>query len=119
MLLIGLDADLRRAEDWLNAEAKTLSVESEESRLSDLSLEHLAVPAASRHIGKPLGDLALNALFGIQVVGIERDRRPVLGPGGSETLQPGFWSGCSFMASLRNADLIAAWSASRGTPRIS
>ena len=62
---------------------------SEKPKLSDLSLEHLAVPASSRHVGKPLGDLALNSLFGIQIAGIERDHRPVLGPGRSETLQPG------------------------------
>ena len=34
-------------------------------------------------------ELALNSLFGIQVVGIERDQRPVLSPDRSESLQPG------------------------------
>ena len=49
----------------------------------------MAVPAGSRHVGKPLGELALNSLFGIQIVGIERNHRPVLSPGRSEALQPG------------------------------
>ena len=61
----------------------------DEPKLSDLSLEHLAVPVGSRHVGKPLSDLVLNSLFGIQIVGIERDHRSVLSPSSSETLEPG------------------------------
>jgi len=89
VLLLGRDEDLRHAERWLNTETETAAAKSEEPKLSDLSLEHLSVPAGSRHVGKPLGDLALNSLFGIQIVGIERDHRPVLSPGRSETLQSG------------------------------
>jgi CPA2 family monovalent cation:H+ antiporter-2 len=89
VLLLGRDEDLRRAERWLNTEAETAVAKSEEPKLSDLSLEHLSVPAGSRHVGKPLGDLALNSLFGVQIVGIERDHRPVLSPGRSETFQSG------------------------------
>jgi CPA2 family monovalent cation:H+ antiporter-2 len=89
VLLLGQDEDLRRAECWLNIETETTAAKREEPKLSDLSLEHLAVPAGSRHVGKPLGDLALNSLFGIQIVGIERDHRPVLSPGRSETLHSG------------------------------
>ena len=89
VLLLGRDEDLRRAERWLNTEVEAAAARSEEPKLSDLSLEHLAVPAGSRHVGKPLSDLALNSLFGIQIVGIERNHRPVLSPGRSETLQSG------------------------------
>jgi K+/H+ antiporter YhaU regulatory subunit KhtT len=89
VLLLGQDVDLRRAEEWLNTEAETAVAKGEEPKMSDLSLEHLAVPVGSRHVGKPLGNLALNSLFGIQIVGIERNHRPVLSPGRSETLQPG------------------------------
>ena len=88
MLLLGQDEDLRRAERWLNAAAEPVAAESEALTFSDLSLEHLAVPVVSRHVGKSLGELALNSLFGIQIVGIERDQRSLLSPGRSETLQP-------------------------------
>ena len=89
VLLLGRDEDLRRAERWLNTELEPDAVRSEEAKLSDLSLEHLAVPASSRHIGKPLSELALNSLLGVQIVGIERDQHPVLSPGRAETLQSG------------------------------
>ena len=89
VLLLGQDVDLHRAEEWLNTGAETAVAKGEGPKLSDLSLEHLAVPAGSRHVGKPLGELALNSLFGIQIVGIERNHRPVLSPGRSETLQSG------------------------------
>jgi monovalent cation:H+ antiporter-2, CPA2 family len=89
VLLLGQDENLRRAERWLNTEAETAAAKDEEPQLSDLSLEHLVVPAGSRHLGKPLGELTLNSLFGIQIVGIERDHRPVPSPGRSETLQSG------------------------------
>ena len=89
LLLLGQDPDLRRAEKWLDAEAEPVVAQNEESKLADLSLKHLTVPASSRRVGKPLGSLALNALFGIQIVGIERDRNQVLNPGRTETLQSG------------------------------
>lgn len=89
LLLLGQDLDLRRAEQWLDAEAETVVAGNRESKLADLSLKHLTVPASSRHVGKPLGGLALNALFGVQIVGIERDQRQILSPGRSETLQSG------------------------------
>jgi CPA2 family monovalent cation:H+ antiporter-2 len=89
ILLLGHDEDLRRAEHWLHSEAEATVDKSEASTLADVGLEQLSVPATSRHVGKPLGELALNSLFGIQIVGIERDNRPVLGPGRSESLQPG------------------------------
>ncbi|HEY9175479.1 MAG TPA: TrkA C-terminal domain-containing protein [Verrucomicrobiae bacterium] len=89
ILLLGHDENLRRAESWLHAEAEAAAAKSEAPKLAEVGLEHLSVPATSRHVGKPLGELALNSLFGIQIVGIERDHRPVLGPGRSESLQPG------------------------------
>jgi trk system potassium uptake protein TrkA len=49
----------------------------------------LTVPAVSRHIGKALGELPLKALFGIQIVGIERDQQLVVSPGRSEALHAG------------------------------
>ena len=47
------------------------------------------MPSGSRHVGKSLGDLTLNSLFGIQIVGIERGGFPMLNPGRLETLQSG------------------------------
>lgn len=89
ILLLGHDENLRRAVRWLQAEAEVSADGSEAPTLTEVGLEHLSVPATSRHVGKPLGELALNSLFGIQVVGIERDHRALLGPGRSESLQPG------------------------------
>jgi CPA2 family monovalent cation:H+ antiporter-2 len=89
VLLLGQDENLRRAERWLRSEAEPGADNVETAKLADLGLEHLSVPATSRHVGKSLGELALNSLFGIQVVGIERDQRPVLSPNRSESLQPG------------------------------
>lgn len=89
VLLLGRDEDLRHAENWLNGELESAPMEASELQLSDMSLEHLTVPVGSRHVGKPLGDLALNALFGVQIVGIEREDDSMLSPGRSETLEPG------------------------------
>lgn len=89
VLLLGEDENLRRAEGWLRSEAEAGADNAEPAKLADLGLEHLTVPSTSRHVGKSLGELALNSLFGIQIVGIERDNRPVLSPNRSESLQPG------------------------------
>jgi monovalent cation:H+ antiporter-2, CPA2 family len=89
LFLLGQDKNLRRAERWLDMEAETVMVGSGEPQLSDLSLEPLTVPATSRHTGKPLGSLALNTLFGIQIVGIKRAYGRLLSPGRGETLQSG------------------------------
>jgi monovalent cation:H+ antiporter-2, CPA2 family len=89
VLLLGRDEDLLRAERWLSEEAERTEAASLEPGLADLSLQHLTVPAVSRHIGKALGELPLKSLFGIQIVGIERDQRSVVSPGRSETLYPG------------------------------
>ncbi len=89
VLLLGQDENLRRAERWIRSEVEPSVDNVETAKLADLGLEHLSVPATSRHVGKSLGELALNSLFGIQVVGIERDQRPVLSPDRSESLQPG------------------------------
>jgi len=89
VLLLGRDEELRRAERWLSEEAEGAEAASPEPQLADLSLQHLAVPAGSRHIGKPLGALPLKSLFGIQIVGIERDQQSVVSPGRSETLHAG------------------------------
>ena len=86
ILLLGQSDNLRRAEHWLNAE---LELSNGESQLSDLSLEHLTVPPSSRYLGRSLDQLALHSRFGIQIIGIERGRRPLLNPGRLETLQPG------------------------------
>jgi CPA2 family monovalent cation:H+ antiporter-2 len=89
VLLLGKDENLRGAKRWLQSEAEAGADNTEAAKLADLGLEQLTVPATSRHVGKSLGELALNSLFGIQVVGIERDQRPVLSPNRSESLQPG------------------------------
>jgi CPA2 family monovalent cation:H+ antiporter-2 len=89
VLLLGRDEDLRRAERWLSEEAEGADAASPEPQLADLSLQHLTVPAVSRHIGKELGKLPLKSLFGIQIVGIERDQEAVVSPGRSQTLQAG------------------------------
>ena len=89
VLLLGRDEDLRRAERWLSEEAEGAEAASPEPQLADLSLQHLTVPTVSRHIGKSLGALPLKSLFGIQIVGIERDQQSVVSPGRSETLHAG------------------------------
>lgn len=89
VLLLGRDEDLRRAERWLSEEGEGARAKSVEPELADLSLQHLAVPAVSRHVGQPLGKLPLKSLFGVQVVGIKRDQQLVVSPGRSETLHSG------------------------------
>ncbi len=89
VLLLGTDENLRRAEQWLHSEVAPSADKSETPELADVKLEQLSVPATSRHVGRPLRELALNSLFGIQVVGIERGAVPIIGPGSSESLQPG------------------------------
>lgn len=89
VLLLGRNEDLRRADRWLSQEAEGAEAAHREPQLSDLSLQRLTVPAVSRHIGKALGELPLKALFGIQIVGIERDQQLVVSPGRSEALHAG------------------------------
>jgi CPA2 family monovalent cation:H+ antiporter-2 len=89
VLLLGQDANLQRAKAWFDAVVEPDGVHEEKPKLADLSLEHLIVPAGSRHAGKPLGDLALHSLFGVQVVGIERDHRPLASPGRTTSFQAG------------------------------
>jgi K+/H+ antiporter YhaU regulatory subunit KhtT len=84
VLLLGQSDNLRRAESWLNADREA---PHGEPQLADLSLEHLIVPPGSRHLGQSLDQLALHSRFGIQIIGIEREHRPLLNPGRSETLQ--------------------------------
>jgi CPA2 family monovalent cation:H+ antiporter-2 len=88
LLLLGLEQSLEAAEAWLN-EAKRANETADHPALSELSLGHLMVPAASRHAGKSLGQLGLRSQFGIQVVGIERGHDSVLSPGPGENLVPG------------------------------
>lgn len=89
MLLLGQDANLQRAKAWLDAVVEPAAAHEQKPKLADLSLEHLVVPVGSRHAGKPLGDLALHSLFGVQVVGIERDNRSLASPGRTTTFQAG------------------------------
>ncbi|HHY84387.1 MAG TPA: hypothetical protein GYA07_02445 [Verrucomicrobia bacterium] len=85
VLLLGPEEGVRAAGAWLDAAS---DMPPGEPGLAELRLEHLTVPAGSRHVGKTLGELGVNSLFGVQVVGIQRDHRALLGPGGRETLQP-------------------------------
>lgn len=89
VLLLGQDENLRQAEHWLCAETQPTAEQADAPKLSDLGLSQLAVPATSRRVGKSLGELALNTLFGIQIVAIEREQKPVLSPNRFEALQPG------------------------------
>lgn len=88
LLLLGQNENLRRAENWLGSEAGTAAGKIETAKLADLGLEQLSVPSTSSHVGKSLGELALNSQFGVQIVGIGRDHHSVLGPTSSEVLQP-------------------------------
>lgn len=89
VLVMGREEDLRSAKHWLETVSAPEQSAGQQIQFSDFNLEQLTVPAGSRHVGKPLGQLALNSLFGIQIVGIERDQRSLVSPGRSETLQPG------------------------------
>lgn len=86
VLLLGNRESLCCAQRWLQTE---LAGDQGSPQLADLSLAHLTVPVSSRHTGKSLANLGLNILFGTQIVGIERDHKPTLNPGRSETLQSG------------------------------
>jgi CPA2 family monovalent cation:H+ antiporter-2 len=88
LLLLGAEENLHSAEAWLNRPRQEAEL-PEQPTLSELSLGHLIVPRASRHTGKPLGELGLRSQFGIQVVGIERGHDSVLSPGPKESLAPG------------------------------
>lgn len=89
LLLVGRDADLREAEQWLNTAENGQAAKAEESVLGALGLLSLSVPLVTRHAGKPLSELDLRMHWGIQVVAIERAEGTVVSPGRSETLQPG------------------------------
>ncbi|MCC7519535.1 MAG: cation:proton antiporter [Verrucomicrobiae bacterium] len=89
ILLLGQDEGLRRAERWLRSEPEGEADRREAPTLADVGLEPLLVPPSSSAVGKSLGDLALTSKFGIQIVAIERDGRPILGPGRAETLKAG------------------------------
>jgi CPA2 family monovalent cation:H+ antiporter-2 len=89
LLLLGNSQNLSRAQHWLQTEDEAEAGNAVMPQLADLNLTHLTVPVSSRHTGKSLGNLALNTLFAIQIVGIQRDRQTILNPGRSETLQPG------------------------------
>lgn len=89
VLLLGQDENLRQAENWLCSAAPPDAHPVDAPTLADLGLEQLTVPATSRCVGKSLGELALNTRFGVQIVAIERDQRPILNPNRFESLQPG------------------------------
>lgn len=88
LLLLGTEQNLQEAEAWLNQPGHHTEAH-DEARLSDLSLGHLMVPRSSRHVGKSLGELGIRSLFGIQIVGIERQNESLLSPGPRENLAPG------------------------------
>jgi K+/H+ antiporter YhaU regulatory subunit KhtT len=84
LLLVGRDADLRDAEQWLNT-AENGKVDKEgESEFGALGLLPLSVPLVSRHAGKPLAELDLRNRWGVQVVEIEREGKILVSPGRSE-----------------------------------
>lgn len=89
LLLVGRDADLRDAEEWLNTSENGQAAKAEASVLGALGLLPLSVPLVTRHAGKPLSALNLRTHWGVQVVEIERDGETLVSPGRSETLQPG------------------------------
>lgn len=89
LLLLGAGNDLRQAERWLAAPDGKPSSEHGRQTLETLCLEQLVVPAASRHIGKPLGDLKLTQHLEVQVVGIERNGATRLAAGKLDALQAG------------------------------
>jgi monovalent cation:H+ antiporter-2, CPA2 family len=89
VLLLGTEESLQNAERWLNREPANKLERSDEATLGGISLSHLVVPVAFRHIGKSLADLALKSDFGVQIVGIERGTKSMLNPGPSESLEPG------------------------------
>ncbi|HOX03453.1 MAG TPA: cation:proton antiporter [Candidatus Paceibacterota bacterium] len=89
LLLMGRDEDLRRADRWLNTIEESDSAAADDLPMGDLSLQPLEVPRTSKHLGKPLAELAWGAHWAVQVVGIERDNTTVVSPGPSDALQPG------------------------------
>jgi CPA2 family monovalent cation:H+ antiporter-2 len=88
VLLLGAENDLRQADQWLAAPGEH-SGQNGNRGFDQLCLEQVAVPAASRHVGKSLGDLNLKGQLGIQVVGIERNGAGRLPAGKYDALSPG------------------------------
>lgn len=89
LLLLGRDEDLFHAERWVNEIEWSEQSPVAESSLKDLGLNHLHVPIHCRHAGRTLAELGCNRLFGVQIVGIQRDHQMLLSPGGSDVLRAG------------------------------
>ncbi len=107
ILLLGQEQDIRRAEAWLNVTDPSPIPPEGRPDFRDMVLRPLAVPPASRHLGKPLGDLELATRWGVQVVSIGRNHGTLVGPGRSETLQAGDM--LLVLGSLDRIEELAFW----------
>ncbi len=88
LVVVGREEDLSRAGEWLNGDAEEGESWSN-GHAADVSLECVAVPKHSTRVGKALGELTVSSRFGVQVVGIGRGDRRIVGPSRSERIQGG------------------------------
>lgn len=89
LLLLGSPTALEQTERWLGSPlADAPELRAEGHVMADLCLEQVSVPAASRYIGKSLGELKLMQRVGVQVVGLQREGVSRLGAGKHDVILP-------------------------------
>ncbi|WP_043588015.1 cation:proton antiporter [Geminisphaera colitermitum] len=85
VLLMGTQAQIEAGRHFLTQVTGT----SHASGFEDLGTEKIPLPAASPAAGRTLRELGLIQTHQVQVVGIHREIRRLLNPGGDEMLMPG------------------------------
>jgi monovalent cation:H+ antiporter-2, CPA2 family len=85
LLLLGSAEEIAAARDLLSARAERTD---EATGLDEVQTETVAVPPDSAHTARTLAELNIPGATGVLVVGIKRDGRCHMNPGGGEKLQP-------------------------------
>lgn len=86
VLLVGAEAQIEKAREFLSTEREFQSAESD---FDETVLETIVMPSDSPAAGKSLASLGIFSRTGVQIVGIQKGDRRILNPAGSETLDPG------------------------------
>ena len=86
LLLVGTPEQLDRAEEWLDSEAPRRRGGYEE-----LTTDQVQVTDGAPYAGKTLRELAVASRFGVQVLGVSREGRPLDVASGEVAIEPGDW----------------------------
>jgi len=89
LLLMGLPKQLAKARELLTNPGKDPDTLAHEESLHDTVMETITVPQHSAVCGRSLAQLNWTRLIGVQIAGIQRQRKRKLSPGGDFELEAG------------------------------